>query len=152
MNIKRFDLIIHRILMLMMIVFFATLSSCYIYGPETENKRASDYFNKKSYEGGSVLCVPVLKAKKRNTIIEGIAIKDDYTPFKFENVFLFDANGTKVSETTTTAKGVFKFMDYIENGDYLIKTESSRWSGEIHIKVDGYHLDKITLDVKPNKE
>ena len=96
-------MIINRILLLMMIVFFTTLSSCYIYGPETENKKASDYFNKKSYEGGSALCVPVLKAKKRNTIIEGIAIKDDYTPFKFENVFLFDLNGTKVSGNRSRA-------------------------------------------------
>ena len=92
-----------------------------------------------------------LKAKKRNTIIEGIAFKSDYTPFKFKTVFLLDANGVKVSEATTTAKGEFRFMDYIENGQYLIKTESNCWSGEISIEVDDYQLDNIMLQVKPSK-
>lgn len=140
----------NRTVLLLLVLSLIPLSSC-IYGPETDIKKTSDYFNRKNYQGGMIGIIPVAKAKKRNTIIEGIALMSDYTPFKFKTVFLLDANGVKVSETTTTAKGVFRFMDYIENGHYLIKTESNCWSGEISIQVDGYQLDNIMLQVKPSK-
>lgn len=136
-------------LLLLLVLSITSLLSC-IYGPETELKKASDIFNRKNYEA-PVPGVPVLKAKKRNTIIEGIVRNSDYTPFKFQKVILLNKMGTEVSEATTSSKGAFKFMDIIENGDYLIKTESKCCSGEIEITVDDYQIDNIILDVKPDK-
>ena len=55
-----------------------SISSCVTYGPDTENKSAADIFNRKNYEGGMVLFVPVLKSKKGDTIIEGTVYVTDY--------------------------------------------------------------------------
>ena len=137
-----------RSLLLLFVLSTAILSSC-IYGPETKDKNASDIFNKKNYEG-PIVGYPILKAKKRNTIIEGIARNTDYTPVKFQKVILLNKTGVKVSEATTTLNGSFAFMDLIENGIYVVRTESECCSGEIKIKVDGYQLENLILVVKPN--
>jgi hypothetical protein len=134
---------------LLLVLSITIFSSC-IYGPETKDKNVSDIFNRKNYES-PVLGFPLLKAKKRQTIIEGRAFKPDNTPFKFQKVFLINNNGIKVSETTTSSNGAFKFMGLIENGDYFIKTESNSFSIDKPISIDSYQINNMILEVKPNK-
>lgn len=127
-----------------------SISSCVTYGPDTENKSAADIFNRKNYEGGMVLFVPVLKSKKRDTFIEGTVYITDYRPLKYHKLILVDKNNSVVSEATTLQNGEFKFIDYILNGEYVIKIDSKEYSGEAKIKVDDYQLSNIGLTAKPN--
>lgn len=127
-----------------------SLLSCVVYGPSTEQKSVLDLLSEKNYqETASVLGIPVLKSKKRNTIIEGTVYIHEIIPMHYVKLRLLNSEGKTVSKTTTSYNGNFEFMDYIINGKYLLKIDSAQYSGEIKIEVNGYQLHNIIIDAKP---
>ena len=128
------------------------LASCFVYGPETEQKSSLDIINKDNYQpAGSVLGIPVLKTTRRSTVIRGSSFITEFIPLKFEKLKLIDIRGKTISETTTSYNGTFEFSDYIINGEYLIKIDSQKYSGETRIIVDSYHLENINIKAEPNQ-
>jgi hypothetical protein len=135
--------------LLFVVMTSVLLSSCFIYGPDTEQKSTLDLLSEKNYqETASVLGVSTIKSKKRNTTIESTVYVDDIIPLKFEKIRLLNSKKETVSETTTSYNGDFKFKDYIINGKYVIEIDSTKYCGEIKIKVDDYRLENIIIKAK----
>ncbi len=133
------------------VVICIFLSACAVYGPNSEQKSELDLLSEKNYQQtGSVLGVPVLKSKKRNTVVEGTVYISEFIPLKFEKLRLLNSRGDTVSETTTSNNGDFEFKDYIINGNYTIKIDSKKYSGGKKIKVTDYQIKNITIEAKPN--
>lgn len=138
-------------LFLLMAATSIFVTACAVYGPNAESKSPIDILSEKNYnQTGSVLGVSILKSKKRNTVIEGIAYASEIKPLKFEKLRLVNSKGETVSETTTRHNGRFEFKDYILNGKYLITIESEKFSGEIPITVDDFLIRNIIISATPD--